>query len=51
VEVAVEEIFASKDKEWFYLALKELAEKWMKTIEQEGLYFEYWIIFILYVLG
>jgi hypothetical protein len=26
VEVAVEEFFASKDKEWFYQAFKELAE-------------------------
>jgi hypothetical protein len=28
-----------------------LAEKWVKTIEYEGLYFEYWITFILYVLA
>jgi hypothetical protein len=41
VEVAVEEIFASKDKEWFYQAFKELAKIWVKTIENEGLYFEY----------
>jgi histone-lysine N-methyltransferase SETMAR len=41
VVVAVEEMFASKDKEWFYQAFKELAEKWAKTIEHEGLYFEY----------
>jgi hypothetical protein len=41
VEVAVEEFFASKDKEWFYQAFKELAEKWMKPTEHEGLYFEY----------
>jgi histone-lysine N-methyltransferase SETMAR len=39
VEFAVEEFFASKDKEWFYQAFKELAEKWVKTIEHEGLYF------------
>jgi histone-lysine N-methyltransferase SETMAR len=39
VEVAAEECFASKDKEWFYQAFKELAEKWVKTIEHEGLYF------------
>jgi hypothetical protein len=39
VEVAVEEFFASK--EWFYQAFKELDEKWVKTIEHEGLYFEY----------
>jgi hypothetical protein len=41
VEVAVEEIFASKDKEWFYQAFKELTEKLVKIIEHEGLYFEY----------
>jgi hypothetical protein len=39
VEVAVEDFFASEDKEWFYPAFKELAEKWVKTIEHEGLYF------------
>jgi histone-lysine N-methyltransferase SETMAR len=49
VEVAVEEFFASKDKEWLYQAFKELAEKWVKTIEHEGLYFEHLITFILYV--
>jgi hypothetical protein len=41
VEVAVGEFFASKDKDWFYQAFKELAEKLVKTIEHEGLYFEY----------
>jgi hypothetical protein len=39
LEVAVEEIFASRDKEWFYEVFKELAEKWVKSIENEGLYF------------
>jgi hypothetical protein len=39
MEVAVEEFFASKDKEWFYQALKELAEKLVKTIEHEGCIF------------
>jgi histone-lysine N-methyltransferase SETMAR len=34
VEVVAEEYFASKDKEWFYQAFKELAE-------HEGLYSEY----------
>jgi hypothetical protein len=28
-----------------------LAEKWVKTIEHEGLYFKHWITFILYVLA
>jgi histone-lysine N-methyltransferase SETMAR len=41
MEAAVEEFLASKDKEWFYRAFKELAEKWVKTIEHEGLYFVY----------
>jgi hypothetical protein len=41
MEDVVEEFFASKDKEWFYQAFKELAEKWVKTNEHEGLYFEY----------
>jgi histone-lysine N-methyltransferase SETMAR len=41
MKVTVEEFFASKDKDWFYQAFKELAEKWVKTIEHEGLYFEY----------
>jgi histone-lysine N-methyltransferase SETMAR len=51
VEVVTEEFFAFKAKEWFYQAFKELAEKWVKTIEHEGLYFEYSISFILYVLA
>jgi hypothetical protein len=41
VKVVVEEFFASKDKQWFYQAFKELAEKLAKTIEHEGLYFQY----------
>jgi hypothetical protein len=41
VKVAVEEFFASEDKEWFYQAFKELAKKWANIIEHEGLYFEY----------
>jgi hypothetical protein len=51
VEVAVEEFFASKDKEWFYQAFRELAAKWVMTIEHEGLYFEYLITFIFYIFG
>jgi histone-lysine N-methyltransferase SETMAR len=37
MEFAVEEIFASKDKKWFYQAFKELAEKCVQIIEHEGL--------------
>jgi hypothetical protein len=36
VEFAVEEFFASKVVS---PGIKELAEKWVKTIEHEGLYF------------
>jgi hypothetical protein len=32
VEVAVEEFFVSKDREWFYQAFKELAEKWVRPL-------------------
>jgi hypothetical protein len=41
VEFSVEEFVASKDKEWFYHAFKELAEKWVKTTQRVGLYSEY----------
>jgi hypothetical protein len=51
VEVVVEEFFASEDIEWFYQAFKELAEKWVKITEHEGLYFEYQLTFILYALA
>jgi hypothetical protein len=51
VEVAVDEFFASKDKEWFYQAFKELAEKLAQTTEQWGFYFEYRLTFTLRVLA
>jgi hypothetical protein len=36
VAVAVEEFFASKEKEWFYQTFKELAEKWVKTMNMRA---------------
>jgi hypothetical protein len=39
VEVAVEEYFASKDKEWFYQGFRELVEKCVRTIQTSGLAF------------
>jgi hypothetical protein len=39
VEVAAEEFFASKVKEWFYQAFNKFAEKWVKTIAHKGFYF------------
>jgi hypothetical protein len=44
----VEEYFVSKDKEWFYQAFKELAEKLVKIIEHEGLYFKYRITWMFW---
>jgi hypothetical protein len=41
VEVAVNNLFVSKDKESFYQAFNYFAEKWVKIIEHEGLYFAY----------
>jgi hypothetical protein len=41
VEVAVEEILLPKIKSNSTRHSKKLAEKWVKTIEHEGLYFEY----------
>ncbi|CAH2101193.1 unnamed protein product [Euphydryas editha] len=38
VKNAVRQFFASKPKEWFYQGIKELAERWVKTIEYDGLY-------------
>jgi hypothetical protein len=36
VEVAIEEFFASKDKEWFYQAFKELDEKWVRPLKMRA---------------
>jgi hypothetical protein len=42
MEVAVEELFASKDKEWFLPGIQGIGWKMgVQTIEHEGLYFEY----------
>ncbi|KAL4717383.1 hypothetical protein ACJJTC_017270 [Scirpophaga incertulas] len=41
VEIAVRQFFASKPKEWFYQGLEELAKRCVKTIEYDGLCFEY----------
>ena len=41
VENGVQEFFASKDKEWYQHGIQELAERWTKTIDHDGLYFEH----------
>jgi histone-lysine N-methyltransferase SETMAR len=40
VESGVQEFFKSKDKSWYRRGIHELAERWVKTIEHDGLYFE-----------
>ena len=34
------EFFASKDKEWYRRGIEELSNRWVQTIESNGLYFE-----------
>ena len=40
VEIAIKEFFASKSKDWNATGMRQLAERWMKTIEHEGMYFD-----------
>ena len=40
VEVDLGEFFASKTRDWYRRGIINLAERWFKTIESEGLYFE-----------
>jgi histone-lysine N-methyltransferase SETMAR len=40
VERGCREFFASKDKEWYKRGIEQLGERWLRTIESNGLYFE-----------
>lgn len=40
VETACQEFFDSHDKKWYQNGIEQLAERWLKTIEHNGLYFE-----------
>ena len=40
VEHGCREFFASKAKEWYRQGIKQLADRWLQTIESNGLYFE-----------
>lgn len=40
VESGVQEFFASKTKDWYYAGIRELAQRWVKTIDHDGLYFD-----------
>ena len=45
VEVACLEFFSSISKEWYLSGIQELTERWLKTIEHNGLYFDIWYVF------
>lgn len=40
VETACQEFFRSKEKDWYQQGIQQLADRWLKTIESNGLYFE-----------
>ena len=40
VEVGLTKLFASKNKDWYRRGIINLAQRWFKIIESEGLYFE-----------
>ena len=40
VEVDLTEFFASKTRDWYRREIINLAERWLKTIESDCLYFE-----------
>jgi hypothetical protein len=35
-----ENIFASKNKDWYHNQIRKLLDRWRKVIESDGLYFE-----------
>ena len=40
VEMGYGEFFVSKSKDWYLNGIKQWAERWVRTIEHNGLYFE-----------
>jgi transposase len=40
VEEACQEFFDSKPKEWYFDQIRNLADRWQKVVENDGLYFE-----------
>jgi len=38
-EITCLEFFSSKSKDWYLKGIQELSERWLKTIEHNGLYF------------
>ena len=40
VEVGLTEFFESKTRDWYHRGITNLAERWLKTIESNGPFFE-----------
>ena len=40
VKNGIAEFFASKKPEWYRHGIEQLAERWLRDIESDGLYFE-----------
>jgi hypothetical protein len=40
VEEGIQEFFNSKDRDWFRRGIEQLADRWLKCVESDGLYFE-----------
>ena len=40
VERGCLDFFGSKNKEWYHRGIEQLADRWLKTIDSNGLYFE-----------
>jgi len=41
VEQGCGEFFASKPKDWYLKGIENLSRQWQKTIDHNGIYFEY----------
>ena len=40
VKTGVKEFFDSKDENWYCRGIEELSERWLQTVQHDGLYFE-----------
>jgi histone-lysine N-methyltransferase SETMAR len=40
VEEGCRQFFASKERDWYRRGIEQLAERWVRTIEHNGLYFD-----------
>ncbi|CAF1186520.1 unnamed protein product, partial [Rotaria magnacalcarata] len=47
VEAACREFFEFKKPHWYRDQIQQLAERWRKVIENDGLYFEEYLLWVL----